>query len=224
MENVILVIHLILAICLIGVVLLQRSEGGGLGMGSGGAGGMAAGIAVVEAIKKAGSTVTEALITAKVVPGKEDAGAKFSDYFDHCEAWGKIPSHRALAILRAAKEEVVTVDIAPDPETGAARAVNMVAAAIGISGDGPGDDWLRKAAGWTWRVKLSLSMFMDLLTDLRRRSHATAIDVFARNLRDLLLAAPAGARTRDHHKRRWTAGGCLLPIAIVKKQAGSLGI
>ena len=136
----------------------------------------------------------EALITAKVVPGKEDAGAKFSDYFDHCEAWGKIPSHRALAILRAAKEEVVTVDIAPDPETGAPRAVNMVAAAIGISGDGPGDDWLRKAAGWTWRVKLSLSMYVDLMGELRQRAHDEAIAVFARNLKDLLLAAPAGPR------------------------------
>jgi uncharacterized protein len=136
----------------------------------------------------------EALITAKVVPGKEEAGAKFSDYFDHREAWGKIPSHRALAILRAAKEEVVTVDIAPDPETGAPRAVNMVAAAIGITGDGPGDDWLRKAAGWTWRVKLSLSMYVDLMGELRGRAHEEAIAVFARNLKDLLLAAPAGPR------------------------------
>ncbi|MEE4345766.1 MAG: Tex family protein [Paracoccaceae bacterium] len=136
----------------------------------------------------------EALITAKVVPGKEEAGAKFSDYFDHREAWAKIPSHRALAILRAAKEEVVTVDIAPDPETGAPRAVNMVAAAIGIHGDAPGDDWLRKAAGWTWRVKLSLSMYVDLMGDLRQRAHDEAIAVFARNLKDLLLAAPAGPR------------------------------
>ena len=136
----------------------------------------------------------EALITAKVVPGKEEAGAKFSDYFDHREAWAKIPSHRALAILRAAKEEVVTVDIAPDPETGAPRAVNMVAAAIGINGDAPGDDWLRKAAGWTWRVKLSLSMYVDLMGDLRQRAHDEAIAVFARNLKDLLLAAPAGPR------------------------------
>jgi uncharacterized protein len=136
----------------------------------------------------------EALITAKVVPGKEEAGAKFSDYFDHREAWGKIPSHRALAILRAAKEEVVTVDIAPDPETGAPRAVNMVAGAIGITGDGPGDDWLRKAAGWTWRVKLSLSMYVDLMGELRQRAHEEAIAVFARNLKDLLLAAPAGPR------------------------------
>ncbi len=140
----------------------------------------------------------EALITAKLVPGKEEAGAKFSDYFDHREQWSKIPSHRALAILRAAKEEVVTVDIAPDPDTGAPRAVDMIAAAIGIRGNAPGaapgDEWLRKAAGWTWRVKLSLTMYVDLMGDLRSRAHDEAIAVFARNLKDLLLAAPAGPR------------------------------
>ncbi len=136
----------------------------------------------------------EALISAKVVPGKEEAGAKFSDYFAHSEPWSKIPGHRALAILRAAKEEVVTVDIAPDPETGKPRAEGIIAAAIGISGNGPGDQWLREAAAWTWRVKLGLSMYVDLMTELRRRAHEEAIQVFARNLRDLLLAAPAGAR------------------------------
>jgi uncharacterized protein len=136
----------------------------------------------------------EALITARVVPGKEEAGAKFSDYFAHSEPWAKIPGHRALAILRAAKEEVVTVDIAPEPETGKARAEGIIAAAIGIRGEAPGDAWLRAAAAWTWRVKLSLTMYVDLMTELRRRAHEEAIQVFARNLRDLLLAAPAGAR------------------------------
>ncbi|MBS0123710.1 Tex family protein [Thetidibacter halocola] len=136
----------------------------------------------------------EAQIAARVVAGKEEAGAKFRDYFDHRESWATIPSHRALAILRAAKEEVVTIDIAPDPETGVPRAVGIVCAAIGIPGEGPGDRWLRDAAGWTWRVKLSLSMYVDLLSDLRRRSHEEAIAVFARNLKDLLLAAPAGNR------------------------------
>jgi uncharacterized protein len=136
----------------------------------------------------------EAIIAARVMPGKEEAGAKFSDYFDHSEKWATIPSHRALAILRASKEEIATIDIAPDPETGAPRAVAMVAAAIGITGDTPGDLWLRDAAAWTWRVKLSLSMYVDLLSDLRKRSHEEAIAVFSRNLKDLLLAAPAGAR------------------------------
>ncbi|SLN18146.1 hypothetical protein ROG8370_00567 [Roseovarius gaetbuli] len=136
----------------------------------------------------------EALITAKVNTGKEETGAKFSDYFDHSETWATIPSHRALAILRASKEEIVTLNIAPEPDTGLPRVIGIVAAEIGIQGDGPGDIWLREAARWAWSVKLSLTMFMDLMTDLRRRAHDAAIDVFARNLRDLLLAAPAGAR------------------------------
>jgi protein Tex len=136
----------------------------------------------------------EALVFSRVSKGKEEAGVKFSDYFDHTEKWATIPSHRALAILRAAKEEIVTVDIGPADDEGLARINAIIAAEIGICGQGPGDLWLREAAAWTWRVKLSLTMFMELLTDLRRRSHATAIEVFARNLRDLLLAAPAGAR------------------------------
>ncbi len=136
----------------------------------------------------------EAYITAKVAPGKEQEGAKFSDYFDHREKWADIPSHRALAILRASKEEVVTVDIAPDPEVSTRRGEDIVASAIGIRGNTPGDQWLRGVADWTWRVKLSLSMYVDLMTELRRRAHEEAINVFARNLKDLLLAAPAGSK------------------------------
>ncbi|MDQ1899634.1 Tex family protein [Paracoccus sp. WLY502] len=136
----------------------------------------------------------EAFIAAKLIAGKETEGAKFSDYFDHREKWSAIPSHRALAILRAAKEEIVTIDIAPDPETGAQRAEGIVAQAIGIRGNAPGDQWLRQVAGWTWRVRLSNTMYIDLMTDLRKRAHDEAIRVFGRNLRDLLLAAPAGAR------------------------------
>lgn len=136
----------------------------------------------------------EALITARVIAGKEEIGAKFSDYFDHTEKWAAIPSHRALAILRASKEEIVTINIAPDPEVELPRVINIIAATIGIHGEGLGDIWLRKAATWAWNVKLSLSMFMDLMADLRGRAHDAAIDVFARNLRDLLLAAPAGPR------------------------------
>ncbi|MTH64497.1 Tex family protein [Paracoccus shanxieyensis] len=137
---------------------------------------------------------SEAIIHARLVEGKEQVGAKFSDYFDQREKWSTIPAHRALAILRAAKEEVLTIDIAPEPETGVARAEGIVAAALGRLGDGPGDAWLRKVAGWCWRVRLSNTMYIDLLTELRARAHAEAIRVFARNLRDLLLASPAGAR------------------------------
>ncbi|PJE32339.1 hypothetical protein PSM7751_01779 [Pseudooceanicola marinus] len=134
-----------------------------------------------------------AVIRARVVEGKEQEGAKFSDYFDHTESWAKVPSHRALAMLRASNEGVVTVEIVP-AEDQADRPVDMIAAKLGASGTGPGDAWLRKVAGWTWRVKLSLSMTLDLLSDMRTRAHDEAIAVFARNLKDLLLAAPAGAK------------------------------
>ena len=137
----------------------------------------------------------EAMISASVLKGKEEAGAKFSDYFDHSEKWSAIPSHRALAILRAANEDIVTINIAPEPEAGKPQMIGIVAHEIGITGNTVGDRWLQEAASWAWNVKLSLTMYVDLLTDLRRRAHATAIDVFARNLRDLLLAAPAGPRS-----------------------------
>ncbi len=136
----------------------------------------------------------EAVLSAKVIEGQEQKGAKFSDYFDHREKWADVPSHRALAMMRASNEGVLSVDIAPDPEEGAARAEAMVAAVLQASGDGAGDQWLRKTAGWTWRVKLSLSMMLDLMGDLRKRAQDEAIKVFARNLKDLLLAAPAGAK------------------------------
>lgn len=134
----------------------------------------------------------EAFVSARVLSGKEDVGKKFSDYFAHTEKWADIPAHRALAILRAAKEEIVTIGIEPEPETGAERAQGIVCQAIGNLGQGPGDQWLRDAAGWTWRVKLSLTMYVDLLSDMRRSAHEEAIAVFSRNLKDLLLAAPAG--------------------------------
>ncbi|WP_170418912.1 Tex family protein [Ruegeria atlantica] len=136
----------------------------------------------------------EALLTSKVIEGKQQEGAKFSDYFDHTELWAKTPSHRALAMLRASKEGIVTLDIAPEPEAGAARVEAMVAAHLQTRSDAPGDKWLRKVAGWTWRVKLSLSMMVELMAELRSRAQEDAIHVFSRNLKDLLFAAPAGAR------------------------------
>ncbi|WP_010140394.1 Tex family protein [Oceanicola sp. S124] len=134
-----------------------------------------------------------AVLSARVVAGKEQEGAKFSDYFDHSEGWAKVPSHRALAMLRASNEGIVTLEIAP-PEEEADRPLDMVSAKLSASGEGPGDQWLRKVAGWTWRVKLSLSMTLDLLSEMRARAHEEAIAVFARNLKDLLLAAPAGSK------------------------------
>ena len=135
----------------------------------------------------------EAKVTAKVVVGQEEKGAKFSDYFDHAEDWATIPSHRALALLRASNEGVVTLDIGPD-EAGAERAVAMVGAVLDARTQAPGDVWLRSVAGWTWRVKLSLSMMLDLTAEMRGRAQEEAIAVFSRNLKDLLLAAPAGSK------------------------------
>ena len=136
----------------------------------------------------------EAVVTAKVIPGQEETGAKFSDYFDHSEKVATMPSHRALAVLRAANDGVVRFDLGPDPEVGQPRCEAMVAARLDLSGDGPGDRWLRGVAGWAWRVKLSTMMATDLVAELRTRAHEEATAVFARNLKDLLLAAPAGAR------------------------------
>ena len=153
----------------------------------------------------------EAVLSAKVVEGKEQEGAKFSDYFAHSERWADVPSHRALAMLRGSNEGVLTLDVGPEPEEGAARAEAMVAAVLGASGTGPGDIWLRKVAGWCWRVKLSLSMMLELMGDLRARAQDDAIQVFARNLKDLLLqrqpvrGRPSGwtRASAPASRRRW---------------------
>ncbi|WP_424933468.1 Tex family protein [Amaricoccus macauensis] len=136
----------------------------------------------------------EAFVSTRVIEGKEQAGEKFQDYFDFREKWSDIPSHRVLAILRAAKEEVVTMEIAPDADEGTERAISMIAATLQTRSDAPGDVWLRTVAKWAWRVKFSTSLFVDLHGDLRARAHEDAITVFSRNLKDLLLAAPAGAK------------------------------
>ncbi|MCD7059098.1 Tex family protein [Pelagibacterium xiamenense] len=139
----------------------------------------------------------KALLRSRVVEGKEDAGAKFSDYFDHAEPWSKVPSHRALAMLRGRNEEVLAVDLEldADAEGRFKPAELMVARHFGIdAGGGPADQWLMEVARWSWRVNLWLHLSVDLMTRLRERAEEEAIAVFARNLKDLLLAAPAGSR------------------------------
>lgn len=137
-----------------------------------------------------------ATLRAKVIPGKEEAGAKFSDYFDHTERWATAPSHRALAMLRGRNEEVLSVDIEVDADdTSVVKpAVRMVASAYQVGSSLPGDKWLLEVAGWAWRTKLYVHLSLDLMRDLRERADEEAITVFARNLKDLLLAAPAGSR------------------------------
>ncbi|WP_027056859.1 Tex family protein [Mesorhizobium erdmanii] len=137
-----------------------------------------------------------AFMRARVVDGKQEAGAKFSDYFDHVERWATVPSHRALAMLRGRNEEVLSLDIEVDADdTSPVKPVErMIANAYAIGASLPGDRWLMDVAGWTWRIKLSLHLTLDLMRDLRERAEEEAIHVFARNLKDLLLAAPAGSR------------------------------
>ena len=137
-----------------------------------------------------------AVLKARVVDGKQEAGAKFSDYFDHSERWANAPSHRVLAMLRGWGEEVLSVSIevdADDPSP-VKPAQRIIASAFGIRDKGAADRWLMDVAGWTWRVKLSVSLSLDLMRELRERAEQDAIHVFARNLKDLLLAAPAGSR------------------------------
>jgi uncharacterized protein len=139
---------------------------------------------------------TNATLKAAVVDGKQEAGAKFSDYFEHQERWATAPGHRALAMLRGWNEEVLTLNIEVDTDAVSPNkpVERMVTTAYDIGASRPGDRWLTEVASWTWRVKLSMSLSLDLMRELRERAEEEAIHVFARNLKDLLLAAPAGSR------------------------------
>jgi uncharacterized protein len=140
-------------------------------------------------------------LSATVVSGKENAGAKFSDYFAYAEAIKKIPSHRALALFRGTSEEVLRLSLTlPEDERRTAvqpaLGEHMVAAHFGIRDRGrPADGWLRDSVHLAWRTKLEPHLERDLTARLRERAEEEAIRVFGRNLRDLLLAAPAGSRS-----------------------------
>ena len=137
-------------------------------------------------------------IRARVVEGKENEGAKFRDYFDHVEPIGKIPSHRLLALMRARNEGVIELELQPalDAEQGHLEGEGRVAAHAGILDRGrPADAWLRETVRLTWRVKLHLHLTLDLFGRVREGAEDEAIRVFGENLKDLMLAAPAGART-----------------------------
>jgi len=137
-----------------------------------------------------------AVLRAKVADGKQEAGAKFSDYFDHSERWATAPGHRVLAMLRGWNEEFLslTIEVDQDDPSPVKPAQAKIAVAYDIRDRGAADRWLMEVAGWTWRVKLSVSLSLDLMREMRERAEEEAIHVFARNLKDLLLAAPAGSR------------------------------
>ncbi|MDO4794467.1 MAG: Tex family protein [Brachymonas sp.] len=142
----------------------------------------------------------EGLLQSKLAAGKNENDpevAKFRDYFDYDEPIGRVPSHRALAVFRGRQLEILdaklVTPLAADEKTSLAE--GRIAQHLGWSHQSrPADDLLRKCVSWTWRVKLSLSTERDLFARLREEAEKVAIKVFADNLRDLLLAAPAGAK------------------------------
>lgn len=141
----------------------------------------------------------EGLLKVSVVEGKAQEGAKYQDYFDYSEALQKVPSHRALAVFRGRNEGILNARIAvpdePESRLQPHPAEGRMAVVLGIADKGrPGDAWLKDVIRWTWRVKLYPSLETDLFTTLREKSETVAIDVFAANLKDLLLAAPAGQK------------------------------
>ena len=137
-------------------------------------------------------------IRARVIEGKENDGAKFRDYFDHSESIAKIPSHRLLALMRARNEGIIELDLVPpgaDAEQGHADGEARVAHHAGITNQGrPADAWLADTVRLTWRVKLHLHLTLDLFGRAREAAEDGAISVFGDNLKDLLLAAPAGPK------------------------------
>jgi uncharacterized protein len=148
-----------------------------------------------------------AQLVSRLAEGKEEAGAKFRDYFDYREPLGAIPSHRALALFRGRKEEILQLALKLPEELEAAAGASSaapetlnscerkIAARFDIASRGrPADAWLLQTARWTWQVKLAWQLEGELLAELRERAEEEAIRVFARNLHDLLLAAPAGPR------------------------------
>ncbi|CAM5341008.1 Tex family protein [Streptomyces canus] len=135
-------------------------------------------------------------LAAKVRDGKEEAGAKFADYFDFAEPFTNLPSHRILAMLRGEKEEVLDLVLEPEEATeGPSSYEGIVAHRFGIADRGrPGDKWLTDTVRWAWRTRILVHLGIDLRLRLRTAAEDEAVNVFAANLRDLLLAAPAGTR------------------------------
>jgi protein Tex len=137
---------------------------------------------------------SHAKLASRVVAGKEEEGAKFSDYFDAAEPIKDVPSHRALALFRGRREGVLQLELDLGAEAPAA-CEGRVARRFGIEDRGrPADRWLLQTVRWAWRVKILTHLDVELKTRLREAAEAEAVKVFARNLHDLLLAAPAGAR------------------------------
>ncbi|WP_318209693.1 Tex family protein [Streptomyces sp. SJL17-1] len=137
-------------------------------------------------------------LVAKVREGQEEAGSKFADYFDFTEPFTALPSHRILAMLRGEKEDVLSLDLEPEEPSetpGPSSYEGIVAGRFGVADRGrPGDKWLQDTVRWAWRTRILVHLGIDLRLRLRTAAEDEAVRVFAANLRDLLLAAPAGTR------------------------------
>ncbi|MDO5057343.1 MAG: Tex family protein [Lautropia sp.] len=141
----------------------------------------------------------KAVLISKVADGKADQGAKFADYFDYQEPLAEVPSHRALALLRGRREEVLQLSLKLPDEIGAVEGPGwcerQIAGRAGIAQQGrPADAWLMQTVRWTWQIKLAWQIESELITVLREKAEEEAIRVFGLNVKDLLLAAPAGRR------------------------------
>jgi uncharacterized protein len=138
-------------------------------------------------------------MVSKVREGKEEEGAKFADYFDFAEPLTKLPSHRILAMFRGEKEEFLDLNLSPEPNdeplSGPSGYEIRIASRFGIDDQArPADRWLTDTVRWAWRTRILVHLGIDLRTRLRTVAEEEAVRVFAANLRDLLLAAPAGSR------------------------------
>ena len=140
-----------------------------------------------------------ALIVSKVIEGKEAEGAKFQDYFDHQELLKNVPSHRALAMFRGRNEGILQLSLNADPEAEEGNRQSyceeIIRDYLGVRFTGqPADKWREQVIAWTWKIKVALHLETELMATLREKAEEEAIDVFARNLTALLMAAPAGAK------------------------------
>ncbi|WP_341543737.1 Protein YhgF [Mannheimia haemolytica] len=140
-----------------------------------------------------------ATLESKVIDGKEEEGEKFRDYFAHREPFNSVPSHRALAMFRGRNEGVLSLSLNADPTaeegTKSSHCEEIIREHLGvIFNNQPADKWREQVIAWTWKIKAALHLETELMATLREKAEEEAIDVFARNLSALLMAAPAGAR------------------------------
>ena len=134
-------------------------------------------------------------LRARVVAGKEQEGAKFKDYFEHDEPLHKAPSHRVLAMLRGRNEGILNLALVTGEDEGTSPCEGIIAHHLRLNlQHRPADKWLQGVVSWTWKIKLSLQMETELIGRIRESAEEEAIKVFAMNLKDLLMAAPAGMR------------------------------